>query len=386
MEVLKKKVFYWAPCLNKVGTVISTKNSAIALAKYKNNLYEVYIINVCGEWDEYLEEFKKYNIKIINLTFSYHSYLPKTGFIPSRLSYILIFLISFFPLLFCLRKYKAEFLIMHLITSLPLFLMRNFKIKTKFILRISGMPKLNILRKYSWKKSEKKLFKITCPTTELKFKIESEKIFEKNKICFLQDAIINLDNFEHSKNSTLNLNTNKKIILSEGRLTKQKNFQYLINEYNKFLKFSDDYDLVILGDGEDRNKLLNLIKLLKLQKRVHLIGRVDNVYDYMENSNLFILSSLWEELGFVIVEAAFKNLFIVSSNCPNGPSEFIEKNKGGILFENNKENSLANALNSFLKIENRFKRKLYAKRKSHLYTKFKHHLNLHDILKNENQV
>ena len=106
----------------------------------------------------------------------------------------------------------------------------------------------------------------------------------------------------------------------------------------------------------------------------------------MENSNLFILSSLWEELGFVIVEAAFKNLFIVSSNCPNGPSEFIEKNKGGILFENNKENSLANALNSFLKIENRFKRKLYAKRKSHLYTKFKHHLNLHDILKNENQV
>ena len=54
----KKKVFYWAPCLNKVGTVISTKNSAISLSKYKGNIYDVYILNACGEWNEYLPELK----------------------------------------------------------------------------------------------------------------------------------------------------------------------------------------------------------------------------------------------------------------------------------------------------------------------------------------
>ena len=54
----KKKVFYWAPCLNKVGTVISTKNSAISLARYKRTLYDVYILNACGEWNEYLPELK----------------------------------------------------------------------------------------------------------------------------------------------------------------------------------------------------------------------------------------------------------------------------------------------------------------------------------------
>ena len=86
----------------------------------------------------------------------------------------------------------------------------------------------------------------------------------------------------------------------------------------------------------------------------------------MENSNLFILSSLWEELGFVIVEAAFKNLFIVSSNCPNGPSEFIEKIKEEFYLKTIKK-ILANALNSFLKIENRFKEKLYAK-ENHIFT------------------
>ena len=152
----KKKVFYWAPCLNKVGTVISTKNSAIGLAYYKRDFYDVYLINVCGEWDDYLEEIKKYDIKIISLSFSYYKFLPKTGFFSSRFSYILIFLISLFPLIKCLNRYKPDFFIMHLITSLPLFIMRFLNLETKFILRISGLPKLNFLRKF-WKKSSKKI-------------------------------------------------------------------------------------------------------------------------------------------------------------------------------------------------------------------------------------
>ena len=82
------------------------------------------------------------------------------------------------------------------------------------------------------------------------------------------------------------------------------------------------------------------INKLNLKDRVHLIGRVSNVYDYMQNSDIFVLSSLWEELGFVIVESAFKNLFIISSNCPNGPKDFIEDNNCGILFESNKKTLL----------------------------------------------
>ena len=386
MEFEKKKIFYWAPCLNKVGTVISTKNSAIALAKYKGNLYEVFIINVCGEWDEYLIEFKKYNIKIINLTFSYHSYLPKTGFVPSRFSYILIFLISFFPLLFCLRKHKADFFIMHLITSLPLFLIILFNYNTKFILRISGLPKLNILRKYFWKKSSKKLFKITCPTKELLSKIKKKNIFENKKLKFLQDAIINFDDLIKSKNFSSNIKFDKKIILSAGRLTKQKNYEYLIKEYQKFLKYSNDYDLVILGEGEEKNDLTKIIKIFNLQGRVHLIGRVDNVYEYMKKADLFILSSLWEELGFVLVESAFNNLFIISSNCPNGPTEFIDENNCGILFESNIKNSLCDAIIKFTKIEKNYQIKLNAKKKSQFYSKFRHHLKLFNILKNEDEI
>ena len=152
---------------------------------------------------------------------------------------------------------------MHLITSLPLFLMRMFKFDTKFILRISGFPKLNFFRKFFWKGSNKKLFKITCPTEELLYKIKNQNIFEDEKLYFLQDAIINLDSFEKNQNLNFKIkNLRKKIILSAGRLTKQKNYKYLIKEYAKFLTYSDDFDLVILGDGEEKGQLFKLIKKL----------------------------------------------------------------------------------------------------------------------------
>ena len=52
----------------------------------------------------------------------------------------------------------------------------------------------------------------------------------------------------------------------------------------------------------------------------------------MKNSKAFILSSLWEEVGFVIVEAAICNTFVISSNCRNGPKEFLMDGKAGFLF------------------------------------------------------
>ena len=159
-----KTIFYWSPCLTKVGTIKSTVNSAIALSKYSKKKYKVKIINTCGEWDEHTDIFKKHNIDLIEFKYKFFPYLPKNGFLKSRISYLIIILFSFFPLYFLLKKDKPEFFIMHLLTSLPIILNNFFNFQTKFILRISGFPKLNILRKFLWNNSSKNLFKITCPT------------------------------------------------------------------------------------------------------------------------------------------------------------------------------------------------------------------------------
>ena len=174
-----KTVFYWSPCLNKVGTVKSTLNSAISLSKYSRKKYKVKIINTCGEWDEYLKLFKKNNINVINFRFKFFQYLPKNGFISSRISYLIIILFSFFPLIKILKKEQPEFIIMHLITSLPIILNNFLKFNTKFILRISGYPKLNYFRKILWKISSKNLFCVTCPTKDLIRDLKKKKFLLK---------------------------------------------------------------------------------------------------------------------------------------------------------------------------------------------------------------
>ena len=385
-----KTVFYWSPCLNKVGTVKSTVNSAISLSKYSNNEYKVKIINACGEWDEYLEIFKNNNIDVVNFTFKFFIHLPKNGFLKSRISYLIIILFSLFPLIRILKKEKPDFIIMHLITSLPIMLNNIFKFKTKFILRISGYPRLNFFRKILWKNSGKNLFCITCPTQDLITELKTNKIFNHNKIFYLQDAIIHIKNYiEINKKNKNELKVNIKkypdYFLSVGRLTKQKNYSYLILEFANYLQDNSGQILFIIGEGEEKKKLKELIKKKDLTHNIFLLGEIKNVYPYMKKAKALILSSLWEEVGFVIVEAAFSNLFVISSNCPNGPKEFLENGRAGYLFENNKKNNLAKKLKYFDDTQKNLKDlKIKAKKNSSNFTLFRHHLKLKKILSYEN--
>ena len=382
---MKKKVIYWSPCLNPVGTIKSTINSAVSLSKYSKD-YEVAIINACGEWDKYLDYFKENHVKIINFKYNFFKYLPKHGYVQSRFSYIIIFLICFFPLIKLIKSSKPDFFIAHLITSLPLTVMNLFKTDTKFILRISGMPRLNLIRKSFWKVVSTKLYMVTSPSIELMNKLISINLFDQNKITFLPDAIIDIKQFISKKNSEINnfkKFDQKKLIFAAGRLTKQKNFSYLIDEFSIFLKHNDQFILIILGDGEERNKLEKKIIKKKLQKNIYLTGYVENVFKYFKNGEAFILSSLWEEVGFVMVEAALTNLFIISSNCPNGPTEFLSDGKHGILFESNKKGELSNSLIKYANLKSVKKHKFEIKKNTKQYTKYRHFQKLNDILKKD---
>lgn len=374
---MQKKVFYWSPFLNYVGTVKSTINSAVSIKKYSDSKFNPIIINCCGEWNNYLNLFKKNDIEVINFfNKGYYNLLPKQGFLGSRFSYIIIFLISFIPLLRLLKKNKNELFISHLITSLPLSLFLLFKIKNKLILRISGLPKLNFLRKKFWEISSTRIDVITCPSKQLLEKLIDDKIFLREKIYFLPDAIFQIKDLIYQKKNYNNLSfpKKKKIILSIGRLTKQKNFSYLINEFSTFSKNNEDFLLYILGDGEEKNKLIKLIKEKDMEKKVFLIGRVNNVFNYIKNSEIFILSSLWEDPGFVLAEAGLGNLFVISSDCPNGPKEILDYGKNGLLFKNNQKNDLANSINKYISLTENEKFSMKSKLKKNIskYSIFKH--------------
>lgn len=382
---MKKKFFYWSPCLNNIGTIKSTINSAISLKKYDQN-NEVYIINACGEWNNHKEIIYDNSLILLNLNFNYFKFLPKEGYIKSRLSYILIYLLSFIPLIKLLKKHKPDLLFIHLITSLPLTILKIFNLKTDFVLRISGFPRLNFFRKFLWKSISYKIKFITCPTLDLKTKLEKFKIFDNDKLFFLPDAIVSAKNLKKERNFIINDNVpkNKKIVLSAGRLTNQKNHTYLISEFSKFSKKNNQFILLILGDGEKKNELVNLVRKKKIEDRVFFVGFKKNIYSYMRNCDIFVMSSLWEEVGFVIVEAALCNSFVISSDCPNGPREFLDNGKSGILFKSNIKNELLKSFEKFSEMEKKeiFQNKVRLKKNAVKYSVFHHYLKLNKILKN----
>jgi len=102
----------------------------------------------------------------------------------------------------------------------------------------------------------------------------------------------------------------------------------------------------------------------------------------LKNSKIFVLTSLWEDPGFVLLEAGYSNLTVLSSDCPNGPKEILDNGNNGYLYH---LNSVEDFLLSFEKIitssnEDKFKKKILLKKKCKEFTLFNHFRILNKIL------
>ena len=374
------KVFYWCPYLSDVATITNVINSAISLKKYKKKS-QISLLETIGEWQFAKEKLLKYNIKIEKLS-NLNFYTNKVGFFKSRLYLLFIFFLNFFPFVRLLKIKKPDFLIIHLLTSLPLVSLIFFEFKTKFILRISGLPKLNFFRKFFWKLSSRNIYLVTCPSKETLEYLKKLNIFEEKKLKILYDPIINVSNINKKNKMVQDKIDHNNFFLNIGRLTNQKNQILLINTFNILIKKNKNLILYIVGEGEKRFQLQEKIETLKLQNNIFLIGHKENVFPYIKKARAVIISSLWEDPGAVMIEASFCNTTVISSNCPNGPNEFILNNQGGYLFESNKLNSLENSINIFLNDSQKkiFKKKIFAKKKTKNYTIYNHYKLLNKIL------
>jgi glycosyltransferase involved in cell wall biosynthesis len=115
-----------------------------------------------------------------------------------------------------------------------------------------------------------------------------------------------------------------------GRLDKQKDFPTLIRAFAQ-VKQQLPARLMILGEGQDRKLLSDLVQELGLEKDVALPGFVDNPFAYMKRSALFVLSSLYEGLPTVLIEAIAVGTPVVSTDCKSGPAEILENDRYGKL-------------------------------------------------------
>jgi len=270
--------------LSPIATCKAVINSASSLKLFDSN-YEPFVLNFFGEFNHFHNESKNEQTKFLNYyNLNFTKFLPSKGVIGSRFSFLILFLFGFFPLKKILKKNKPDYLIIHLITSLPLILLIFFNFDTKFILRISGYPRMNFLRKILWKIAFKKIFLITCPTNNTLNYIKSLNLTDPSKLKLLYDPIIRVKEINEKKKEKLD---HKNFFLSVGRLTKQKNFMFLCEAFKELTKENKDLKLLIAGSGEEELNLKKFINKNKLQNNIILLGYIQNIYPYFKNGREF---------------------------------------------------------------------------------------------------
>ncbi len=381
--MINKSIFVWSPFTGKIGTVKNVINSLYSINKYSN--YSTHLINAFGEWDDYKEDIKVKNVDIHN--FQYLRFIKNwkiRGFIKSRFSYILIFLFSFIPLFNLIKKQKPDYLVVHLISSLPLLIFKIFNFDTKLILHVAGHPKLNLIRKKIWKLSSKKIFKVICPSEELKNVFLEHNIFDHNQIKVIQDPHLVMKDINVLKREELNDHffNDSKILIAIGRMTKQKNYSFLIKNFKELASKYTDIKLVIIGDGEDKHNLEILIKQLDLIKKIKLINHKTNIYKYLKMSKFYVSTSLWEGSSLAMVDAAFMGIPILCSDCPSGRKEFIGKNKRGFIYKKNDSQDFLNLFDQMYSLNKEDTKNLTLESKKYVkkFTLFKSYLRFKEIL------
>lgn len=120
------------------------------------------------------------------------------------------------------------------------------------------------------------------------------------------------------------------VILAVGRLTKQKDFPTLIRAFAQ-VRRTRPARLLILGEGPDRPALEALVNQLGLEDDVAMPGFVENPYAYMSRVSLYVLSSRWEGLPTVLIEALYCGPPVIATDCPSGPREILADGRYGSL-------------------------------------------------------
>lgn len=142
----------------------------------------------------------------------------------------------------------------------------------------------------------------------------------------------------------------KPIIVNVGRLNNQKNQKMLIEAFDLIKDKYSKYCLEIYGEGVERQNLEKLIHEKNLEKRVVLVGNVQDVIEKIQNAELFVLSSDFEGMPNALIEAMAMGLPCISTDCPiGGPRELIDNNINGCLVKVGDVSGLAIKMDELLK-------------------------------------
>ena len=182
-----------------------------------------------------------------------------------------------------------------------------------------------------------KAYKIVAVSNALNEKIKTKYYFEKGVVIPNSIAAKTIE-IEYAAELFF------KYCIAVGRLVKLKQFDKLIDTYCTSDLPKRGIHLVILGKGEEKERLEKQIDGLQMSKFIHLLGFKNNVFSYVTNAKFLVLTSKYEGFSMVILEALFAGTPVVSFDCETGPGELVQNEHNGLLVKNQDFKALQDAI------------------------------------------
>jgi glycosyltransferase involved in cell wall biosynthesis len=269
------------------------------------------------------------------------------------------FYLSLFLLLFYYIKNKNFIVLSFQANIYAIFLCKILGIKV--LARSNSSPvgwSSNLIKKLIFRFLLNLADKVIVNSLDFKKIIDRE--FLINSCCILNPFDRTFCKKQSQKKTNIKFFKNSRKILkiiNVGRLTDQKDHLTLLKAIT-IIKNKIPLKLIIIGQGLNKNLLENFVRNRNLSHNVKLIGYKKNSLNFINKSDLFILSSRYEGLPNVLLEAICLKKFVISSNCSTGPREILSDGKGGLLFKVGDEYDLANKILYFYNNQNKLKKKI----------------------------
>ena len=355
---MSKKIIMFMPSIEGGGV---EKNFFI-IANYLSNFNKISVITISNLYKN------KFNKKIEFISFKF----PFWNRLTRKLKYFFAFILLIKK--FLLEKEKIVFCFQANIYAILICKIFGVKI----IVRSNSAP-------FGWSKNlvKKKIFEIVLKLADkiivnsYEFKKDLKKEFHVNSICIYNplDKKIIIKQSKKKIKKIFNRNTLK--IINVGRFVDQKDQFTLLRALNE-IKNKINFNAIIIVRGILKDKLKDFILQNKLINLVKLINFKKNPYPYIVQSDIFVLSSSFEGLPNVLLEALVLNKFVISSDCRTGPKEILLNGIGGDLFKVGDYKKLAALIIDYMNNKNIKLKKLRLARKN--LDRFEYELNLKKYL------
>ena len=292
---------------------------------------------------KYIKKLNK-NIKIISINNNF--FLNKKKYIKYFFCLILLFLE------YCKNRQIVVFSFQANIYSVLLCKLLRIKIIT----RSNTSPK-------GWSQNtvKKNIFKFVIKFADLiivnslEFQRQMKSIFKVNTKLIYNP--LNKKEILQTKTKK-NLSNLRLKIINVARFTEQKDHLTLLKAFKLLIKKNNNAFLIIIGRGYEENNIKNYIYKNKLKKNVKLITNIQNPYSYIKWANVFVLTSKYEGLPNVLLEAMCLKKYIISTDCPTGPKEILNKGKYGDLVKIGDYKKIYNLLNNYKKNKYKINKKI----------------------------